>query len=144
MRIFGYFRLHVLTVGAMFLLSPLAALCGSMIAHSGFAGVYRSVGRNSANSMSVSLGADGTATVVEDAGSGAMTLFGRWVDDGNQIKVTFTATEGEPQEPPMVFEPSHEGLQAVTWNHAVWGKQNPPAMKKGYKVKASYWFTTVR
>ncbi len=56
--------------------------------------------------------------------------------------VTFDAAEGKPAEPPMAFQPSHDGLQAVTWNHAAWGKENPPPMKKGgAKVKEHYWFT---
>jgi hypothetical protein len=42
----------------------------------------------------------------------------------------------------MAFQPSHDGLQAVTWNHATWGKANPPPMKKGgAKIKEHYWFT---
>jgi hypothetical protein len=42
----------------------------------------------------------------------------------------------------MVFQPAHDGLQAVTWNHATWGKVDPPSMKKGFKVKQLYWLTT--
>ncbi len=94
--------------------------------------------------MSVSLGADGTATVTPDPGKESMTLFGHWGDDGDQIKISFDAAEGAPLEPPMVFQPSHDGLQAITWNHASWGKVNPPSMKKGLKIKNMYWFTTVR
>ena len=56
--------------------------------------------------------------------------------------VTFDAVEGKPVEPPMVFQPAHDGLQAVTWNHASWGKVDPPPMKKGFKVKQLYWLTT--
>ena len=43
--------------------------------------------------------------------------------------------EGKPVEPPMVFQPGHDGLQAVTWNHATWGNTNPPPMKNRSKVK---------
>src|SRR5271167_4232420 len=71
-------------------------------------------------SMDLSLGADGTATVTEDPGNGTTTLFGHWVDSGSQVKVTFDAVEGKPAEPPMVFEAGHDGLHAVTWNHATW------------------------
>ena len=85
--------------------------------------------------MNLSLGADGTATVTEDPGNGTTTLFGHWVDSGSQVKVTFDAVEGKPVEPPMVFQPGHDGLQAVTWNHATWGNTNPPPMKNRSKAK---------
>ncbi len=91
--------------------------------------------------MNLSLGADGSATVTEDAGNGATTLFGHWADTGGQVAVTFDALDGKPAEPRMVFQPAHDGLQAVTWNHASWGKVTPPPMKKGSKVKQLYWFT---
>ncbi len=92
--------------------------------------------------MNLSLGRDGTATVTEDPGNGSTTLFGHWVDSGSEVTVTFDAVEGKPVEPPMIFQPAHDGLQAVTWNHASWGKGNPPPMKKGFKVKQLYWLTT--
>lgn len=109
-----------------------------------FVGAYISHGSKKDPFMSVSLGSDGTATVVEDPGNGAMTFFGRWVDSGSQVTVTFHAVEGGPAEPPLVLQPIHDGLQAVTWNHARWGNVTPPAMKKGTKVKQLYWFDTVR
>jgi hypothetical protein len=118
----------------------LAALADNTTAHSRFAGVYLSHFRGP--SMNLSLGRDGTATVTEDPGNGATTLFGHWVDSGSQITVTFDAVEGQPPESPMVFAPAHEGLQAVTWNHTAWGKVDPPPMKKGFKVKQLYWLTT--
>ena len=41
-----------------------------------------------------------------------------------------------------LHQAGHDGLQAVTWDHAAWGKENPPPMKKGgAKVKQLYWFT---
>jgi hypothetical protein len=49
--------------------------------------------------------------------------------------------DGRPAEAPMVFQPAHDGLQAVTWNHASWRKVSPPPMKKGSKVKQLYWLT---
>ena len=93
--------------------------------------------------MNLSLGSDGSATVTEDPGnSTTTTLFGHWADSGSQITVTFDAQEGNPAEPAMAFAPGHDGLQAVSWNHATWGKQNPPPMKKGgAKVKDHYWFS---
>jgi hypothetical protein len=95
-------------------------------------------------SISLSLGKDGTATVTEDAGVGASTLFGHWVDSGSQVTVTFDVPDGQRAEPSMVFQPAHDGLQAVTWNHASWGKVEPPPMKKGFKVKHLYWLTSTR
>jgi hypothetical protein len=127
------------------LLSPMAALSSSTSVHSKFVGVYRSHpgdGAKAGPSMNLSLGSDGTATLTEDPGTGTITLFGHWVDSGNQVTVTFDAVEGRPAEPPMVFQPGHDGLQAVTWNHATWGKENPPPLKKGgAKVKDHYWLT---
>jgi hypothetical protein len=125
---------------AIVLPSAQRALADNTTAHSKFAGVYLS--RNVGSTMNLSLGRDGTATVTEDTGSGATTLFGHWVDSGSQVTVTFDAVEGKPVEPPMVFQPAHDGLQAVSWNHASWGKTDPPPMKKGFKVKQLYWLTT--
>ena len=110
-----------------------------------FAGEYASrgyEGGKSGPSLDLSLGRDGTATVTEDYGKGFETLFGHWTEAGNQITISFDATEGEAKEPSMVFQPAHDGLQAITWNRAEWGKEEPPPMKKGaYKIKQTYWFT---
>ncbi len=114
-------------------LCPAAALSGATTMHSRFVGTYLSRTHEDASTgpaMNLSLGPDGTATVTEDPGNGTTTLFGHWVDAGNQVRVTFDSTE-----PAMVFAPGHGGLQAVTWNHAVWGKTNPPPMKQGGKIK---------
>ena len=132
--------LHIPLACAMVWPSLLGAHADNTNAHSRFAGVYLS--HNAGPSMNLSLGKDGTATVTEDPGNGATTLFGHWVDSGSQVTVTFDAVEGKPAEPPMVFQPAHDGLQAVTWNHASWGKVDPPPMKKGFKVKQLYWLTT--
>jgi hypothetical protein len=141
----NHLLLHVSLYGAL-LLSPVAALAGSTDTHSRFAGVYVSRPQNDTKAgpfMNLSLGRDGTATVTEDPGDGTRTLFGHWVDTGSQVTVTFDAEEGKPAEPAMAFQPGHGGLQAVTWNRATWGKENPPPMKKGgAKVKDLYWFTT--
>jgi hypothetical protein len=126
-------------------LPALASSSDNTTNHSRFAGVYLSHPRPGAKagpSMNLSLGADGTATVTEDPGTGATTLFGHWVDSGSQVTVTFDAMQGMPAEPPMVFQPGHDGLQAVSWNHASWGNVDPPPMKKGFKVKQLYWLTT--
>jgi hypothetical protein len=144
MRSSSRFLLRV-SVSVGLLLSPVAALCGNTNVHSKFVGVYQSrlsAGPTAGPSMNLSLGPDGSATVTEDVGNGTITLFGHWVDSGNQVVVTFDASEGKAAEPPMAFQPGHDGLQAVTWNHATWGKENPPPMKKGgAKVKEHYWFT---
>jgi hypothetical protein len=80
--------------------------------------------------FSVSLGPDGTATVTQDLGKGAVTTFGHWKDAGSQITINFDAVGDKPVDAPMVLQPSHDGLQAVTWNHTLWGKTTPPALKK--------------
>jgi hypothetical protein len=81
--------------------------------------------------FSVSLGPDGSATVTQDPGKGgAVTTFGHWTDAGSQITIKFDPDGSKPAESPMVFQPSHDGLQAVTWNHAFWGKATPPPLKK--------------
>ena len=103
---------------------------------------FAAMARRTPASMNLSLGPDGSATVTEDPGTGTKTLFGHWVDTGSQVMVTFDAEEGKPAEPAMAFQPGHDGLQAVTWDRALWGKGNPPPMKKGgYKVKQTYWLT---
>ena len=142
MRVTQWFPVRILVWG---LLYSGAALAGNTTAHSRFVGTYLSDARDAAKagaSMELSLGPDGTATVTEDPGSGARTLFGHWVDSSGQVTVTFDAMQGAPAEPAMVFQAAHDGLQAVTWNHASWGKVAPPPMKKGFKVKELYWFTT--
>ena len=139
MRAFRLLLLHFPLACAV-MWSSQAGLADNTTAHSRFAGVYLS--HFALPSMNLSLGRDGTATVTEDPGTGAKTLFGHWVDSGSQVTVTFDAVEGAPLESPMVFAPAHDGLQAVTWNHAAWGKVDPPPMKKGFKVKQLYWLTT--
>jgi hypothetical protein len=145
MRLINCFPLEAAAC-AICLLAPAAALSAGTTTHSKFVGTYLSQPRDDARahpgddaqagpSMNLSLGADGTATVTEDPGNGTTTLFGHWVDSGSQVKVTFDAVEGKPAEPPMFFQPGHDGLQAVTWNHATWGKTNPPPMKNRSKVK---------
>lgn len=133
-------RLQLVLFCAMCWQSMPSALADSTVGHSKFTGIYRS--QNAGPSMDLSLGEDGSATVTEDTGNGEVTLFGRWVDSGGQVAVTFDAEQGKPAELPMVFQPAHDGLQAVTWNHAVWGKVDPPPMKKGYKVKRLFWLAT--
>jgi len=133
-RLFLY---HLPLACALLWQSSPIALADSQAAHPRFAGEYRSI--EAGPSMSVSLGADRSATVMEDAGNGAITLFGHWVDSGGQVVVNFDAVEGEQLERPMVVRSAHVGLRAVTWNQTSWGKVDPPPMGKGFKVKHLYW-----
>ncbi|HEV2273232.1 MAG TPA: hypothetical protein VGR96_03660 [Acidobacteriaceae bacterium] len=128
---------------AALLLSPPAARPAEAPSHSKTPGVYISGVSKEVPSMSVSLGNDGSATISQDAGSGAETFFGHWTESAGEITVKFDAVDGKAPEPAMVFRLDHDKLQPVTWDHAVWGKLTPPVMKKGYKVKDSYWLTTV-
>jgi hypothetical protein len=129
MRYPSSFGSHLLLACVILCQVSSIALADSTGAHSKFAGVYRS--RLTDPSLVLSLGADGSATVTEDPGTGAITLFGHWVDSGGKVAVHFDAVNGEPVEPPMVFQSDHDGLQAVSWNHASWGKVDPPPMRKG-------------
>jgi hypothetical protein len=63
-------------------------------------------------------------------GKGAVTTFGHWSDSGGQVTIKFDALGDKPGDAPMVFQSSHDGLQVVTWNHALWGKTTPPGLKK--------------
>jgi hypothetical protein len=136
--------LRLLLAGAMLSLAPLAALAANPNIHASFVGVYVTRAPKTAPTMSVSLGADGSATVTQDPGQGSTTMFGKWQDDGRQIKVTFNAEAGEQPTAPMVFEVVHSKLQATSWDHEAWGTAQPPAMTKGYKVKYLFWTTTMR
>jgi hypothetical protein len=140
----GFLVLVLLACGWFWLASPfgLGALGEHTAGQSRFSGVYLS--RLRGPFMNVSLGPDGSATVTEDPGNGARTLFGHWFDSSGQVTVTFDAMQGRAPEPAMVFQPARDGLQAVTWNHASWGKVAPPPMKKGFKVKELYWFAENR
>jgi hypothetical protein len=126
-----------LLLGA-WLLFATGALGAVETTHAKFAGTYASRsadGKKPAPSMDVSLGIDGTATVTEDAGNGAITLFGHWVETDKQVKVSFDPVDGTPAEPPMTLQPEHDGLRAITWNHATWGKTTPPLVKNRSRVK---------
>ena len=141
MRTKKHFHLHL--AGAAMVLALVAApVFGSVF--SKYAGTYSSEAPDTTDAtgpagpaFSVSLGPDGTATVSQDVGKGAITTFGHWTDAGSQITVKFDAAGDKPADPPMVFQPSHDGLQAVTWNHTLWGKTTPPALKK----EESNWHT---
>ena len=69
--------LRLLLAGAMLSLSPLAALAENAHIHASFVGVYVTRAPKTAPTMSVSLGADGSATVTQDPGHGSTTLLDR-------------------------------------------------------------------
>ncbi len=134
MRNTKHFYLHL--AGAMVALALVATpVFGSVF--SKHAGIYSSEAPDTTDAtgpagpaFSVSLGPDGTATVTQDLGKGAITTFGHWSDEGSQITIKFDAVGDKPADPAMVFQPSHDGLQVVTWNHSLWGKTTPPPLKK--------------
>jgi hypothetical protein len=104
-------------------------LSASTTLHSKFIGTYV------APAMELSLGSDGSATMTETPGNSTITLFGHWAESDSMVKINFDAVEGQPPEPTMVFKPAHDGLQAITWNHATWGTGTPPPLKAKAKVK---------
>lgn len=127
-----FFPPRLLAGAALFLL-PLFALSAPSSVNSKFAGSYQSdpaPPNKPQTSMSLSLGKDGTATVTQDTGSGETTAFGHWTDAGNEVTVRFDSSDGKPAPAPMVFEFTHDGMQATTYDHAAWGKNTPPLAKK--------------
>ena len=141
MRNTRYFPLHLVIAGAAIVLALAAA---PAFASSKYAGIYSSEAPDTSDAagpagpaFSISLGPDGSATVTQDLGKGAVTTFGHWTDSGNQVTIKFDEVEGKPTDAPMVLQPSHDGLQAVSWNHTLWGKTTPPPLKK----EESNWHT---
>ena len=133
-----------LVLGAWLLLA-MGTIGATPTTHSRFAGTYASRAKDDATqgpSLDVSLGLDGTATVTEDAGNGIITHFGHWVETDHEVKVSFDPVEGRPEEPPMTLQPDHDGLRAISWNHATWGKETPPPMKKGGRIAAAAPFSS--
>ena len=138
-------HLYLAIVGAAMIMALAAPPVFASSPFSKYAGIYSSEAPDTVEAtgpagpaFSVSLGPDGTATVTQDSGKGAITTFGHWADAGSQITVKFDEVEGKPTDPPMVFQPSHDGLQAVNWNHTFWGKTTPPVLKK----EESNWHTS--
>ena len=128
-------QLHFALASAALLLASVATPV--FASGSKFAGIYSSEAPDTSDpsgpagpAFSISLGPDGSATVTQDMGKGAITTFGHWADAGSQITIKFDEAEGKPTEAPMVLQPSHDGLTAVSWNHTLWGKTTPPALKK--------------
>ncbi len=136
--------LRAFAASTILMLAPAAVFAGNTTTPPTLAGIYVARVPKTAPSMTVSLGADGTATVTGDLGKGSITSFGSWEDDGSRVKVTFNAEEGAPPAPPMIFQPGHNKLQVISWDHEEWGNAKPPAMTKGYKVKYLFWSKTMR
>jgi hypothetical protein len=133
MRHVSHLLLQLTRAGTLGIFFTLAAFADTPKTHSHFAGIYQSdpvPAGKSGPSLSLSLGEDGTATVTQDSGKLETTMFGHWVESGSQVIVTFDAQAGKAAEPTMTFQASHNGLQAVTWNHERWGKVTPPLAKK--------------
>jgi hypothetical protein len=124
--------LRAFASSTLLLLAPAAVFAANTTTPPALVGVYVARVAKTAPSMTVSLGEDGTATVTGDLGK------------GSQVKVTFNAEEGAPPAPPMIFQPLHNGLQVVSWDHEEWGNAKPPAMTKGYKVKYLFWSKNLR
>ncbi len=108
MRTTKHSYLHVVLAGAAVVLALAATPVFASV--SKYAGIYSSEAPDSDSptapagpAFSVSLGPDGTATVTQDPGKGAVTTFGHWTDAGSQITVKFDAVDGKPTDPPMVF-----------------------------------------
>jgi hypothetical protein len=136
--------LRAFASSTLLLLAPVAVFAANTTTPPTLAGIYVARVAKTAPSMTVSLGEDGTATVTGDLGKGSITSFGSWEGNGTQVKVTFNAEEGAPTTPPMIFQPVHHGLQAVSWDKNEWGNAQPPTMTKGYKVKYLFWSKDVR
>jgi hypothetical protein len=134
MRRTRFSHLQFVVAGAAIVLALVAV---PVFASSKYAGIYSSEAPESSDpsspagpAFSISLGPDGSATVTQDLGKGAVTTFGHWADTGGQVTIKFDEVDGKPTDPPMVLQSSHDGLQAVTWNHTFWGKATPPPLKK--------------
>lgn len=145
MRQVSHLSLELAVAGALGIFSTLAAFSSTPKTHMHFVGVYQSdpvpVGK-SGPSITLSLGEDGTATITQDTGNAETTSFGSWDENGGQVTVTFNSQAGKPTEPAMVFQANHNGLQAVTWNHALWEKVTPPLAKRSsgnWHSKRHWW-----
>jgi len=84
------------------------------------------------HSISVSLGADGSATVSQSPNAeDEITTFGHFKVSGGQLTITFDPLpDGKGTPASMVFSTGHNELTAVTYDHALWPKLPPPPMHK--------------
>src|SRR3984957_8221766 len=107
MRNTKHFHLHF--AAAIVVLALVATpFFGSPFSHA--AGIYSSEAPDTTDAagpagpaFSVSLGPDGTATVTQDMGKGAVTTFGHWSDAGSQITIKFDPVGDKPADAPMVL-----------------------------------------
>ncbi len=102
MRTIRLSYLHRVVAGAAIVLALVAA---PAFASSKYAGIYSSEAPDSGEpngpagpAFSISLGPDGSATVTQDLGKGAVTTFGHWSDAGGQVTIKFDEVEGKPTE----------------------------------------------
>src|ERR1700740_880417 len=89
---------------------------GSPFSH--YAGIYSSEAPDTTDAsgpagpaVSVSLGPGGTASVPREWGKGRITWLAPWPDAEGQITIKCDAVGDKPADAPMVFQPSHDGLQ---------------------------------
>jgi hypothetical protein len=133
-----------LLLGAWMLLE-VGALSATPTTHAKFAGTYASRAKDDAKpgpTMDLSLGLDGTATVTEDAGNGAVTHFGHWVETDGQVMVSFEPgagdTCGTSDDPPgRARRPAGDRVEShhLGQDHTTWGKTTPPVLKSRNRVK---------
>src|ERR1700730_12823738 len=102
MRTTKHFSLYLASAIAVLALVA-TPVFGSPFSH--YAGIYSSVAPEwtdaagpAGPAFSVSLGPDGTATVTQDMGKGAITTFGHWSDAGSQITVKFDPVGDKPAD----------------------------------------------
>jgi hypothetical protein len=86
--------------------------------------------------MTLSLGDDGTATLTQSPDAvNEITSFGRWVRQGDIIRLNFESVGKQPAPSPMTFRLEHKTLSPITWNHNLWRTAPPPAMKRMKIIK---------
>ena len=86
--------------------------------------------------MTLSLGDDGTATLTQSPDAvNEITSFGRWVRQGDIIRLNFESVGKQPAPSPMTFRLEHKTLTPITWNHNLWRTAPPPAMKRMKIIK---------
>jgi hypothetical protein len=97
-----------------------------------YSGTYKSETRSiSYLTMTLSLGDDGTATLTQSPDAvNEITSFGRWIRQGDIIRLNFESVGKQPAPAPMSFRLEHKTLTPIMWNHNLWRTDPPPAMKR--------------
>jgi hypothetical protein len=97
-----------------------------------YSGTYKSETRSiSYLTMTLSLGDDGTATLTQSPDAvNEITSFGRWIRQGDIVRLNFESVGGQPAPAPMSFRLEHKTLTPIMWNHNLWRTGPPPAMKR--------------